>query len=237
MLVIGDLNSYAQEAPIDVFRDAGFVDTLAESLGSDAYSFVFQGQSGYLDHGLASPTLAAQVTGAGEWHINADEPPVLDYNDDFKSPNHVNTLYAPTPYRSSDHDPLVVGLDLLEYGFEGYRPPVGPNNTATANAGSALPMKFTLDSATGIDVLFANPRSRQVACTTGEPLGNWSPTEAAVGLSESPAGTYTYDWKTLKSWAKSCRVFELTLDDGSYRGRRLGRRLRSFLARERIRRP
>ena len=89
VLVIGDLNSYAQEAPIDVFRDAGYVDTLAESLGSDAYSFVFQGQSGYLDHGLASPTLAAQVTGAAEWHINADEPPVLDYNDDFKSPNHV----------------------------------------------------------------------------------------------------------------------------------------------------
>ena len=91
VLVIGDLNSYAQEAPIDVFREAGYVDTLAESLGSDAYSFVFQGQSGYLDHGLASPTLAAQVTGAAEWHINADEPPVLDYNDDFKSPNHVNT--------------------------------------------------------------------------------------------------------------------------------------------------
>ena len=217
VLVIGDLNSYAQEAPIDVFRDAGYVDTLAESLGSDAYSFVFQGQSGYLDHGLASPTLAAQVTGAAEWHINADEPPVLDYNDDFKSPNHVNTLYAPTPYRSSDHDPLVVGLDLLEYGFEGYRPPVSPDNTATVNAGSALPMKFTLDSATGLDVLFVNPRSRQVDCTTGEPLGNWSPTEAAVGLSESPAGVYTYDWKTLKSWAESCRVFELTLDDGSYR--------------------
>ena len=216
VLVIGDLNSYAQEAPIDVFRDAGYTDTLAASLGDDAYSFVFQGMSGYLDHGLASPTLAAQVSGAAEWHINADEPPVLDYNDDFKSPNHVTTLYAPTPYRSSDHDPLVVGLDLLDYGFDGYRPPLNPGNTATINAGSALPMKFTLDDATGLDVLFANPRSRQVSCATGAPLGPWEATSATVGLTEFPAGTYTYDWKTDKAWADTCRVFELTLDDGSY---------------------
>jgi predicted extracellular nuclease len=216
VLVIGDLNSYAQEAPIDVFRDAGYTDTLAASLGSDAYSFVFQGMSGYLDHGLASPTLTAQVTGAAEWHINADEPPVLDYNDDFKSANHVNTLYAPTPYRSSDHDPLIVGLDLLDYGFEGYRPPVNPDNTATINAGAALPMKFTLDNATGLDVLFANPRSQEVTCATGAPEGGWEPTAATDGLTEFPAGTYTYDWKTDKGWADTCRVFELTLDDGSY---------------------
>jgi len=217
VLVIGDMNSYAKEDPIDVFRNAGYTDTLDASLGSEAYSFVFQGSSGYLDHGLASPTLAAQVTGAAEWHINADEPPVLDYNDDFKSSNHVNTLYAPTPYRSSDHDPLVVGFDLLAYGFDGYRPPVNPGNTATVNAGSALPMKFTLGSATGPNVLFANPRSRKVNCITAAPLGNWEPTSAVIGLTESPAGTYTYDWKTSRSWADSCRVFELTLDDGSYR--------------------
>ena len=216
VLVIGDLNSYAQEAPIDVFRNAGYTDTLAASLGSEAYSFVFQGLSGYLDHGLASPTLAAQVTGAAEWHINVDEPPVLDYNDDFKSPNHVNTLYAPTPYRSSDHDPLVVGLDLLDYGFGGYRPPVTAANTATITAGSALPMKFTLDDATGLNVLFANPRSRRVNCATGAPIGSWSPTLATVGLTESPPGTYNYDWKTDKAWSETCRVFELTLDDGSY---------------------
>jgi Ca2+-binding RTX toxin-like protein len=71
---------------------------------------VFQGQSGYLDHALASASLAAQVTGVAEWHINADEPVALDYNVEFKSANHVDTLYAPTAYRSSDHDPLLVGL-------------------------------------------------------------------------------------------------------------------------------
>jgi predicted extracellular nuclease len=112
VIVIGDLNSYAMEDPITVFRDAGYVDTIDAHLGGDAYSFVFQGQSGYLDHALASPSLAEQVSDVTEWHINADEPIVLDYNLNFKSPNHQVTLYDPGPYRSSDHDPLLVGLDL-----------------------------------------------------------------------------------------------------------------------------
>ena len=111
-LVIGDLNSYAQEDPITVFRDAGYADTIAEHVGPEGYSYVFSGQSGYLDHALASPSLAGDVTGVTEWHINADEPIALDYNTEFKSPGQVGTFYAPDPYRSSDHDPVLVGLDL-----------------------------------------------------------------------------------------------------------------------------
>ncbi len=52
------------------------------------------------------------MTGVGEWHINADEPSVLDYNDDFKSAGQIASLYAPDKYRISDHDPVLVGLDL-----------------------------------------------------------------------------------------------------------------------------
>jgi hypothetical protein len=154
VLVIGDLNSYANEAPIDVFRDAGYQDMIA-AFEDNSYSFVFQGQSGYLDHALASPSLAAKVTGATEWHINADEPVVLDYNDDFKSPNHVNTLYAPTQFRSSDHDPLLVGLEL----------PPGPfylHNNATPPTGATrmqhpLPMDANAPTAT---TLFNYDRDR-----------------------------------------------------------------------------
>ncbi len=111
-LIIGDLNSYAMEDPIAAVQSAGYVNLVDTFVGSHAYSFVFQGQSGYLDHALASPSLAAQATGATEWHINADEPIALDYNVDFKSANHIVTLYDSGPYRSSDHDPLVVGLNL-----------------------------------------------------------------------------------------------------------------------------
>ena len=112
VLLMGDLNSYAKEDPIDALLAAGFTNLVEKFEGQGAYSYVFDGQWGYLDHALASETLLEQVTGTTTWHINADEPPVLDYNTDFKSQEQVEGLYAPTPYRSSDHDPVLVGLEL-----------------------------------------------------------------------------------------------------------------------------
>ena len=111
-LIIGDLNAYAKEDPINVIRAAGYTDLLARFVGPDAYSYVFSGQSGYLDHGLASASLTPQVKGATEWHINADEPRVLDYNLEFKTPRQQSLLYSAEPYRASDHDPLVIGVSL-----------------------------------------------------------------------------------------------------------------------------
>lgn len=111
-LIIGDLNSYDKEDPIDALRDAGFTDMVAQFQGENAYSYVFDGQLGYLDYALAGTSLAEDVTGAEHWLINADEPTVLDYNTEFKSADQVAELYAPDAYRSSDHDPVVVGLDL-----------------------------------------------------------------------------------------------------------------------------
>ncbi|MGD9100081.1 MAG: ExeM/NucH family extracellular endonuclease, partial [Anaerolineae bacterium] len=108
-MIFGDLNSYAMEDPIAAARDAGYTDLLQSFVGTGAYSYIFDGQSGYLDHALANGSLASQVTGATDWHINADEPSVIDYNVEYKSQD----LYAPDPYRASDHDPLVVGLDLV----------------------------------------------------------------------------------------------------------------------------
>lgn len=116
VLIMGDLNAYAMEDPIVAIRSAGYVNLIHTFQGPTAYSFVFFGQSGYLDHALASPSLAAQVTGAGEWPINADEPPVLDYNTEFKSAAQVEGLFAPDPYRASDHDPLLVELSLSAGG-------------------------------------------------------------------------------------------------------------------------
>lgn len=111
-LIIGDLNAYAKEDPINVIRASGYTDLLATFGGGEAYSYVFSGQSGYLDHGLASASLTPQVKGATEWHINADEPRVLDYNLEFKTPRQQSLLYSTEPYRASDHDPLVIGIDL-----------------------------------------------------------------------------------------------------------------------------
>lgn len=111
-LIIGDLNSYDKEDPIDALRTAGYVDLVEQFQGENAYSYVFDGQLGYLDYALAGTALAEDVTGAAHWLINADEPPVLDYNTEFKSAGQVDGFYAPDTYRSSDHDPVLVGLDL-----------------------------------------------------------------------------------------------------------------------------
>ena len=80
--------------------------------GTYAYSYVFDGQNGYLDHALANASIAGQVAGAADWHINADEPSVLDYDVSFK-PEAQDRLYEADRYRTSDHDPVVVGLDLV----------------------------------------------------------------------------------------------------------------------------
>jgi hypothetical protein len=65
-----------------------------------------------LDYALANATLSDQVTGVTVWHINADEPDLIDYDMTFKQ-NAQDALYAPDAYRASDHDPVIVGLDLL----------------------------------------------------------------------------------------------------------------------------
>lgn len=110
VLVIGDLNAYGQEDPIDLLLSAGYADQIARFYGDQGYSYVFDGESGYLDHALANAAMASQVVGVSDWHINADEPSVIDYNTEFKPQD----LYTSTPYRSSDHDPVVVGLRLVK---------------------------------------------------------------------------------------------------------------------------
>ncbi|MEM9214427.1 MAG: ExeM/NucH family extracellular endonuclease [Cyanobacteria bacterium P01_F01_bin.150] len=110
-LILGDLNAYANEDPIKAIEAAGYTD-LAEAFanGEVPYSFLFDGQLGTLDYGLANESLLSQVTGVTEWHVNADEPDALDYNLDFgRDPSLFN---GNNEFRNSDHDPLLIGLNL-----------------------------------------------------------------------------------------------------------------------------
>src|SRR5450830_227209 len=111
VLVIGDMNSYGMEDPIATITAAGYVNQLERFIRPVGlpYSYVFGHEAGYLDHALASSSLNPQVAGAAEWHVNADEPEVIDYNTDGKPQD----LYNALPYRASDHDPVVVSLNLL----------------------------------------------------------------------------------------------------------------------------
>jgi predicted extracellular nuclease len=113
-LLIGDMNAYAKEDPITQFISGGYTDLVALYEGPTAYSYVFDGQAGYIDHALASAHLGGAVSGVGHWHNNADEPIVLDYNVEFKTAGQVTSFYSSGPYRASDHDPVVVGFDLQD---------------------------------------------------------------------------------------------------------------------------
>jgi predicted extracellular nuclease len=114
VLVLGDLNAYAKEDPIDVLVNAGYTDQ-----GAGNYGYVFDGQTGSLDHVLTSASLSAQVTGVADVHINADEADAVDYQLNFNADLSTNerdpSIFDPEVIaRVSDHDPIVIGLDLTE---------------------------------------------------------------------------------------------------------------------------
>jgi 5'-nucleotidase len=98
VLLLGDFNSYTQEDPMKVFYDANFQD-----LSNGEASYVFGGESGSLDHAIATPSLAARVTGVDVWQINSHESFAFEYD------GHP-AFYQPNPYRASDHNPKVIGL-------------------------------------------------------------------------------------------------------------------------------
>ena len=104
VLLMGDFNAYTQEDPIERLRTAGYAD-LGTLFDEGRYSYVFDDMSGSLDHALATATLTDKVTGVAHWNINSVESSAYQYTGD-------PALYAPHQYRSSDHDPVVLGLDL-----------------------------------------------------------------------------------------------------------------------------
>ncbi len=110
ILIVGDLNAYLREDPIRALEAAGFINLLDREDGTPAYSYVYDGRAGVLDHAFASPLLAPMVVGATVWHSNADEPNLFDYNLDYgRNPD---VFDGDAPWRSSDHDPVVVDIEL-----------------------------------------------------------------------------------------------------------------------------
>ena len=122
-LLVGDMNSYAKEDPILAFEKANYKVLLNDSKigqGAQAYSYVYgvasdangYGGAGNLDHAIADASLYPKVVRTFAWHINADEPTVLDYNEEYKTDEQKALFYGEDAFRSSDHDPVIVDLDL-----------------------------------------------------------------------------------------------------------------------------
>ena len=180
VLMVGDYNSYAKEDPIATIEAGNFVNLVQAFQGDEAYSYVFDGQWGYLDQALGSSSLVPQVKGVADYHINADEPSVLDYNTNFKTAGQVLSLYAPDQFRVSDHDPVIIGLK--------------PNDAPTASAGGPYSVNegaSVLLSATGNDVngdslTYAWDLDNNGSFETSGQTATWS----AAAL-DGPGGPYT----------------------------------------------
>jgi hypothetical protein len=171
VLLIGDFNSYAKEDPIRAIENAGFINLVSRFSGPNAYSYVFSAEWGYIDHALVSKSMLPQVTGAGDYHINADEPSVLDYNEEFKSPGQIISLYNVDEFRIADHDPVVIGLALRAS-------PVAAPDHFVVEAGTTL----SVGGGAGI-----------LSNDTGGPLALFAHTSTGHGgLSLNANGSFTY---------------------------------------------
>jgi len=109
--------------------------------------------------------------------------------------------------------------DLLNptYAFTGFFQPV--DNLPTFNVvkgGSAVPVKFSLGGNFGLNIFASAPGSVPVNCSSNAPLDTIETTVAAgnSSLSYDPTSNqYTYVWKTLSSWAGTCRQLVLNFND------------------------
>ncbi len=115
VLLMGDFNAYGQEDPIFEFTSNGFVDQ-ALRFNPLAYTYVFDGYSGRLDHAITNAGFSPRVVRTALWPINADEQIAYDYNLEFKQPLCATCAPDPAnrldPFRSSDHDPILVVIDF-----------------------------------------------------------------------------------------------------------------------------
>lgn len=102
VILLGDFNAYGQEDPAEVLTAAGLTDLVVEQ-AEGQYTYTFNGALGSLDHAFVTPSMASAVTGVGVWGINQAEWGDRGYA--------FGAAEAGTPFRSSDHDPIVVGFD------------------------------------------------------------------------------------------------------------------------------
>ncbi|QIX27014.1 ExeM/NucH family extracellular endonuclease [Nocardioides sp. JQ2195] len=114
VFLTGDFNSYSQEDPMQALYDAGFTAVESDTEGESTYSF--SGLSGSLDHVLANDAALETVQGADIWNINSGESVAFEYS---RHNYNVTDFYEPNVYRSSDHDPEIVGISTDDTPAEG----------------------------------------------------------------------------------------------------------------------
>ncbi|TMP34813.1 ExeM/NucH family extracellular endonuclease [Pseudoalteromonas rubra] len=143
VILVGDMNAYAMEDPMRAFEDKGLSSVIAHvDSNTLGYSYNYSGRLGSLDHAVASQSLLSKVTDATDWHINADEPRMLDYNTEYRTDAQIAELYADHAYRASDHDPVIIEVKTVAG-----EPPVDPRPVIAEG------QRFTVDENTPLQTV------------------------------------------------------------------------------------
>lgn len=130
-LLVGDFNAYTKEDPLKVLTDAGWT----HESGHGDSSYVYGGRSGSMDHVFANSAAHPLITEVKSWAVNAQESIAFEYS--RTNYNAYLAFEADNPYRASDHNPEIIGLNLITPIAQ---PPVGPSaqpsTQASANPGA-----------------------------------------------------------------------------------------------------
>lgn len=113
-LLAGDFNSYGREDSIRVLEAAGYTDLARHFIGDKNWTTSYRGKVGALDHIMVSSSVLPQAKGLIQWHINSDENRGFGYNLEGmdKGVAKPKAYYQKGPFSSSDHDLVIMGLDL-----------------------------------------------------------------------------------------------------------------------------
>lgn len=199
VLLLGDFNAYAKEDPINVFSEAGWSD-LVPANAAGQYTYTFDGELGSLDHAIASPSLSASITGTGVWTINSSEWSDRGYA--------FGATEAGTPYRSSDHDPVIVGIsseippvDIDIVTINDFHGRIEADGAAAGAAVLAGAVKSVRDA--NPNTVFAAAGDLIGASTFTSFINDDNPTIDALnaaGLEVSAAGNHEFDqgWEDLR---------------------------------------
>ncbi|MDO9395462.1 MAG: ExeM/NucH family extracellular endonuclease, partial [Herbiconiux sp.] len=108
VFLLGDFNAYSHEDPIQKLEENGDYVELDSTVTPGEDSYNFGGLDGSLDHVLANPAANAMVSGVDIWNINGDESVYQEYS---RFNYNVTNLYNTTPFRASDHNPEIIGIN------------------------------------------------------------------------------------------------------------------------------
>ena len=115
-----------------------------------------------------------------------------------------------------------IGAVEFSFAFSGFFAPVdNPPVLNVVKAGQGIPVKFSLDGNQGLNIFETGyPKSQQIACDTAAPADDIQATVTAGSGSlsyNSSTDQYTYGWKTVTTWANTCRQFIVKLTNGAVR--------------------